>query len=100
MVISKYFRIFAAALATLTCLTTFLTAGEHRGTVKYGGLPVPGATITATQGDKKLTAVADGNGAYTFSEIVDGAWSMEVEMLCFAPMKQDVTVAAGAAATD
>jgi hypothetical protein len=100
MQISKYFRFFAAAVATLTCFTTMLTAGEHRGNVKYGGLPLPGATITATQGDKKLTAVADGNGSYVFADIADGTWSMEVEMLCFEPMKQDITVAAGAAATD
>ena len=28
-------------------------ASEYHGQVTFGGLPVPGATITATQGDQK-----------------------------------------------
>ena len=32
-----------------------LMASEYRGVVKSGSLPVPGVTVTATQGDKKLS---------------------------------------------
>ena len=75
-------------------------ASEQHGYVKYGGLPLPGATITASQGDKKLVTITDPMGAYSFADLPDGVWTIEVEMLCFVPIKQDVTVAAGAAIPD
>ncbi len=100
MQISQHFRLFALALSALTCLAPFLTAAEYKGTVKYGGLPLPGATVTATQGDKKLIAVTDPQGAYSFADMADGAWNIQVEMLCFETIKQDVTLAGGAPAGD
>ncbi|HXJ39326.1 MAG TPA: carboxypeptidase regulatory-like domain-containing protein, partial [Bryobacteraceae bacterium] len=83
----------AGALAAISAV-----AAEHHGTVRFAGLPVPGATITATQGDKKLSTVTGANGAYSFPDLADGTWNLQVDMLCFAPMKQDVSVAAGAEA--
>src|SRR5258708_800342 len=73
-----------------------LSAAEHRGLVKFGGLPVPGATVIATQGEKSVTAVTDPQGAYTFKELADGNWTIKVEMLCFAPMEREVVVAPNA----
>src|SRR5258708_7316869 len=73
-------------------ITVSLVASEQRGLVKFGGLPLPGATVTATQGDKKLIAVTDQRGIYTFKDLPDGAWTLQVEMLCFATIKQDLTV--------
>ena len=35
--------------------------------VTFGGLPVPGATVTAAQGDRKFTAVTDPQGRVFFS---------------------------------
>ncbi len=55
-----------------------LAASEHRGVVKFGGLALPGATVTATQGDKKFTAVTDLDGAYAFRDLADGNWNIEV----------------------
>src|SRR5260370_1598758 len=72
-----------------------LVAAEEHGLVKFGGLPVPGATITTSQADKKLVAITDQQGAYSFADLPDGVWTIQVEMLCFAPIKQDVTIAAG-----
>jgi trimeric autotransporter adhesin len=71
-------------------------ASEHHGVVRFGGLPVPGASVTAMQGDKKLNVVTDADGAYAFPDLADGVWTIEVEMLCFAPIKQDVNVGPGA----
>jgi hypothetical protein len=71
-------------------------AGEHDGQVTFGGLPLPGATVTATQGDQKLTAVTDARGVYSFPDLADGRWTIRVEMLLFAPLQRDVTAAAGA----
>ncbi len=74
-----------------------LAASERRGTVQFGGLPVPGATVTAVQGDKKLTTITDQQGVYTFADLPDGAWTIDVEMLCFAPSKQELTLGADGA---
>src|SRR5271165_1393864 len=73
-----------------------LLASEHRGLVKFGGLPVPGATVTASQGDKRFSTISEPNGSYSFTELADGTWTIEVEMQCFAPVKKEVVVAAGA----
>ena len=69
-----------------------LFASEHRGQVKFGGLPVPGATVTATQGDKRLTAVTDMDGAYSFADLPDGQWTIRVEMQCFSPIEREIAV--------
>jgi len=70
-----------------------LGAAEHHGQVKFGGLPVPGATVTAVQGDKRMVAITDQQGAYSFAALPDGVWTIQVEMLCFGPLKQEVAVA-------
>ena len=61
--------------------------------VKFAGLPVPGATITATMGDKKMVAVTDPQGLYSFADLADGVWNLQVEMLCFSTLKMEVAVA-------
>ncbi len=61
--------------------------------VKFAGLPVPGATITATMGDKKVVAVSDPQGQYSFPDLADGVWNLQVEMLCFSTLKMEVAVA-------
>src|SRR6266496_3578003 len=77
-----------------------LQASEHRGVVKYGGLPVPGVSVTATLRDKKISVVTDGSGVYTFPDLADGVWKLKVEMLCFEPIDNEVAVAANAPAAE
>ena len=77
-----------------------LMAAEHHGTVKCGGLPVPGASVTAIQGDKKLLTTTDENGRYSFADLSDGAWTIEVEMLGFAKLSNEVGVAFDAPAAE
>jgi len=55
-------------------------------------LPVPGATVTATQGTKKFTTVSNEDGSYAFTDLPDGTWHISIEMLCFAKLDQDVTI--------
>jgi hypothetical protein len=86
---------FALSLFALFLCAFSLTATEYHGRVMYGGLPLPGATLTASQGDKKLVAATDLNGTYSFPDLPDGDWSIQVEMLCFTPVKKDVTIAFG-----
>src|ERR1035438_5998114 len=81
----------------VVCLAPALVqASEHHGIVRFAGLPVPGATVTATQGEKKVAAVTDPQGIYTFADLADGVWNLQVEMLCFATLKMEVAVAPNA----
>lgn len=93
----RLFNYLRHGLVLLTACTA-LMASEHRGQVKFGGLPVPGATITAVQGDKHLSAVTDEQGVYAFTELADGVWKIRVEMLCFEPIDKEVAIAPGAPA--
>ena len=60
-------------LALLTGSDRGQCALEYHGLVTFEGLPVPGATVTVTQGGKKLVNVTDTQGFYSLS-YVDG-WS-------------------------
>ena len=94
--IHTYFgRLLAAWIAVAGLL-----AAEHHGTVKSGGLPVPGASVTAIKGDKKLYTTTDENGRYSFADLADGTWTIEVEMLGFAKVSNEVGVAFDAPAPE
>jgi hypothetical protein len=67
---------------------------EHHGQVTFAGVPVPGATVTATQGDKKFVAVTNEMGAYTFPDLPEGKWTIEVDMLGFAKLQGDTSTPA------
>jgi hypothetical protein len=67
---------------------------EQHGQVTFGGVPVPGATVTATQGDKKFVAVTNEMGVYTFPDLPEGKWPIEVDMLGFARLQGDTSTAA------
>jgi trimeric autotransporter adhesin len=76
-----------------------LGATELHGVVRFGGLPLPGATVTAIEGDKKIVTSSDAQGAYTL-DLADGNWSVTVAMQLFAPLTREVAVAAGAPPQD
>src|ERR1700748_1297135 len=80
-------------LCFLLALSTSVFASEHHGQVSFGGVPVPGVTVTAIQGNKRTVTVTDQQGLYTFPDLADGSWTIEAEMTGFAAVKQDVTVA-------
>ena len=88
-------RLFRSLIA-IGLVVFNLIASEQHGVVTFGGLPVPGATVTATQGDKKFVAVSDANGAYSFPDLADGLWSIQVQMLGFSTIKDEITVASEA----
>src|SRR3989442_6820621 len=72
-------------------LTVLLLASEHVGQVTFGGVPVPGATVTATQGEKSFVAITDPMGVYSFPELPDGFWMVQVEMSGFATLQGDAS---------
>ena len=85
-------RRFLRSLVAVGLVVFNLLASEQHGEATFGGLPVPGATVTAAQGDKTFTAVTDAEGAYTFPDLADGVWTIQVEMLGFSTVKGDITV--------
>ena len=90
-------RLFRSLVAA--ALSVFnLFASEQHGVVTFGGLPVPGATVTAAQGDKKFIAVTDSQGAYSFPDLADGMWIIEVRMLGFETANGELATAPNASA--
>ena len=81
-------QLLRVGAAVLTAFT--LTAAEHHGVVKFGTLPVPGATVTVTQGKNTVTIVTDASGSYTSPSVADEPLSIRVEKLGFVPMERDM----------
>lgn len=87
-------RALACLSAWLLC-ATLAQASEQYGQVLFNSLPVPGATITATQGKKKVATVSDVQGRYVFPDLSDGAWKIDVRMFGFVEASENITIAAG-----
>ena len=81
------------------CALLFLVAGvgsaaaDHYGQVTFRGLPVPGATVTASQGDKQFVTSTDQQGVYRLADLAEGLWTLRVQMIGFSTVSQDVNVA-------
>jgi len=80
-----------AVLALAAFFSPALDAAQFSGTVRAADTFVPGATVTAQQGDKKVTAYTDENGRYAM-ELGPGVWDVQVEMFSFTTGKSQVTV--------
>jgi len=91
--------LFAAALIGAMAARVDLAASDHYGQVTFGGLPVPGATVTAIQGEAERTTVTDQQGVYRLTNLADGAWTIRIEMLGFSPVSQAITIPAEAPPT-
>src|SRR5258708_178520 len=72
-------------------LYILLLLANHQGQVMFGGVPVPGATVTASQGEKKFVVITDLLGAYSFPDLAEGPFTVQVEMLGFSTIKQEIT---------
>jgi Carboxypeptidase regulatory-like domain len=92
-----------ASVVKFLCLLTFgfglflvpwcrgaAPGSEYRGQVTFGGLPLPGATVTASQGSKQITTTTDLQGLFLFPDLENGTWTIEIQMTGFASVKQDV----------
>ncbi len=92
--ISCYLRLF-----TLSCFTVAVAAAsQSQGRVTFNGLPVPGAVVTATRDEQRFTTTTDPQGDYSFPDLQDGTWQVQVEMFGFATERQDVVAGANAPA--
>jgi hypothetical protein len=83
------------ALCPLLCAQTTVT---ETGTVKFGGQPLPGATVIATQGTHRVVTTTDESGNYELPDLAAGTYTLEVQMFGFQTAHKEVQVAAGSTA--
>ena len=96
MLAAKYYQ-FLLALALTYGVAR---AAELQGTVQWNGLPVPGATVSATEGGRRLITVTDEEGKYTLDTLTPGTWVVEVEMFGFETAKREIAVTEGNGTVD
>ena len=85
-------------LVGLLALPMTASAAEYHGLVTFHGLPVPGATVTLTQGSKKYVTVTDTQGLYIFPALADGPASLQIQMTGFSPTEESIVLATDTAA--
>jgi hypothetical protein len=73
----------------------WLRAAQFSGSVRAADQLVPGATVTARQGETKVTAFTDENGRYSM-DLAPGMWDIQVEMFEFTAATGQVQVGAAA----
>jgi hypothetical protein len=71
-------------------------ASDHNGKVTLTGVSIPGATVTAKQGEKSVATITDQNGVYRFTDLADGVWTMTVAMVGFETLTREVTLPSSA----
>ncbi len=64
------------------------------GYIRSNNQPVPGATVTATQGTQKASTVTDADGHF-FLSVETGNWNLQVTMFGFEPLNQVAKLAPG-----
>ena len=69
-----------------------VAASDYSGQVVLAGVPIPGATVTATMGGTKTVTITDADGVYRFTGLADGVWSVRVEMIGFETLAFEVTI--------
>lgn len=79
-------------LSLLVFLFLPLQAAMHSGFVRASGQPIPGATVTATQGAHKIVATTDESGMYMIEDLPPGKWILEVQMFGFKPARRELEV--------
>jgi hypothetical protein len=89
-----------AALAVMLGLGLVIPAqispvpAELSGRILFSGLPVPGATVTATHGDRAATTVSGADGAFRIAGLRSGVWMLRVEMRGFVTVTRQTTLPA------
>ncbi|MGA9980858.1 MAG: TonB-dependent receptor, partial [Candidatus Sulfotelmatobacter sp.] len=92
--VHRTFQLACALLCTLAAfaLPALAAVSQYHGQVTFHGWPVPGATVTVTQGGKRVTTVSDQGGLFTFTDLEDGPAKLEIEMQGFSTLATDVTI--------
>lgn len=87
-----YYLCLFCVLVGLLAVPSRAAALDTRGQVTFHGVPVPGATVTAVRGDKKIRAITNREGLYSLPDLTEGSWTIQVEMTGFASIEREVAV--------
>ena len=79
------------AVLTVSAAAQAVPAVHVTGAVRSAGLPIPGATVTATQSGRKITTTTDDAGRYEL-DLPRGTWNVEANMVAFTPVRREVVV--------
>ena len=85
-------RLLVVALIGVSVPAPVAAATEYYGQVIFGDVPIPGATVTASQGETRLATSTDARGIFRLTDIADGPWSIRIEMRGFADLTREVTI--------
>ena len=91
---------FIVGSSVLALAVSLVAASDHRGQVRFGDVPVHGASVQATQGDKTIRALTDPEGRYVLADLDDGTWTIQVEMPGFEAIRREVVIPQDAAAAE
>ncbi|MGH9238095.1 MAG: carboxypeptidase-like regulatory domain-containing protein, partial [Vicinamibacterales bacterium] len=84
--------VWLLVLLLTTGQSATLLASDYFGQVTFNGLPVPGATVTATKGETKALATTDGEGIYHLAALADGLWTLTIELFGFDTITREIEV--------
>ena len=87
-------RIYLSICLALLFAAGVVSAAEYRGQVVFNGIGVPGAVVTASQGDQRSVAITDAQGGYSFPDLSEGVWNIQVDMQAFTSLRREVTISA------
>ncbi len=93
-------RITTGVLIALLAGQLVLRASDHQGQVKFGEVPVHGASVQATRGETTHRVLTDPQGRYVLPDLADGTWTIQVEMPGFETARRDVSVAPESVSTE
>jgi hypothetical protein len=93
------FYLLAALLASLSLPAGAQPTVTSTGVVKFGGQPLPGATVIAIQGDHRIMTTTDESGAYQLDGLAPGTYTVEVQMFGFQTAHRQIQIAAGSQPT-
>jgi len=80
-------------VAIIVCASiSALAQSDHTGKVTLTGVSIPGATVTAKQGDTTVATITDQGGVYKFTAMANGTWTVTVTMVGFETMTREVTL--------
>ena len=91
MILGRWYTRFLIVSLLCLCTSALARGSSYFGQITFGGLPVPGATVTATQGTKTFSVTSDEGGVFHFDDLPDGQWKIQITMLCFETIDADVT---------
>jgi hypothetical protein len=84
-----------AMLLSVALLAATLPPADLTGRVEFAGLAVPGALVTATQGERVATTLSSEDGTFHMANLPDGRWQVKVEMRGFFTITREVTLPLG-----